>query len=331
MAGRPSSRAADRAGVREVDVTDARRTDVAEVGPGTTLAPYLARVGDVALLSAEQEVDLAKRVQAGLAAAALLDGGAATLADRVGRTLRRVLDEAHRASDLLVRANLRLVISLARRSQGRGLDLPDLIQEGNLGLLKAVERFDPSRGFRFSTYAAWWIRQAITRGLADRGRPVRLPVNAHETLARLRWVEVQLWQELGREPSESELADRLGLRTARLREIRAAADDVASLDAPVGRDGDGTLGSMVADVHAPDPATVAALDATRRAVLEAVARLEERERDVLALRFGLDGSDPCTLEEIGRRYGVTRERIRQIELRGLRKLADRHLDGLLTA
>jgi RNA polymerase primary sigma factor len=316
----------------ETHVTVARRPDeVSEVGPGTTLAPYLARIGDVALLSAAQEVDLAKRVQAGLAAAVLLEGGADGASPEVSGRLRRVVDEAHRASDLLVRANLRLVISLARRSRGRGLDLPDLIQEGNLGLLKAVERFDPSRGFRFSTYAAWWIRQAITRGLADRSRPVRLPVNAHETLARLRWVEVQLWQELGREPTEHELADRLGLRGTRLREIRAAAEDVASLDAPVGRDGDGTLGSLVADTDAPDPAAVVALDATRRAVLEAVARLDERERDVLALRFGLDGSEPCTLEEIGRRYGVTRERIRQIELRGLRKLADRHLDGLLTA
>jgi RNA polymerase sigma factor (sigma-70 family) len=297
-----------------------------EDGPGTTLGPYLARLGDVELLSAERELDLAKRVQAGLAARALLDLGDR---DRTWRRLEAITADAHRAADLLVRANLRLVIALARRFKGRGLELPDLIQEGNLGLLKAVERFDPSRGFRFSTYAAWWIRQAIIRGLADRGRPVRLPVHAHETLAKLRWVELDLWQRLGRDPSEEELAERLGVRLERLREIRQASEDVASLDAPVGAEGDGTLGTLVADLGALDPATVAADDDTRRAVLAAVARLEAREREVLELRFGLHGGEPCTLEEIGQRFGVTRERIRQIELRGLRKLAHRRLDGLL--
>jgi RNA polymerase sigma factor (sigma-70 family) len=295
-------------------------------GPGTTLGPYLARVGDVELLSAEREIDLAKRVQAGIAARALLDVGDP---EHAWRRLDVITEEARRAADLLVRGNLRLVIALARRFRGRGLDLPDLVQEGNLGLLKAVERFDPSRGFRFSTYAAWWIRQAITRGLADRGRPVRLPVHAHETLARLRWVELELWQGLGRDPTEAELADGLGVRVERLREIRHAAEDVASLDAPIGAEGDGTLGTLVPDLRALDPAAVAADDDTRRAVLAAVARLEERERAVLELRYGLTGGEPCTLEEIGQRYGVTRERIRQIELRGLRKLAHRRLDGLL--
>jgi RNA polymerase primary sigma factor len=305
-------------------VTTETRVDP-DGGAGTTLAPYLARVGDVALLTPEEEVDLAKRAQAGLAARTLLEAGELAPTPEV----RSLLAEARRATDELVAANLRLVISLARRYRGRGLDLPDLIQEGNLGLLKAVERFDPSRGFRFSTYAAWWIRQAITRGLADRGRPVRLPVNAHETLAKLRFVEVELWQRLGREPSEQELADRLGLRVARLREIRLAAEDVASLDSPVGGDGEGTLGSLVADASAADPAALAAVDAARAAVQAAVARLDDREREILHLRFGLDGEDPLTLEEIGQRYGVTRERIRQIELRGLRKLAGRHLDELL--
>jgi RNA polymerase sigma factor (sigma-70 family) len=303
-----------------------RTAPAAEDGPGTTLGPYLARLGDIELLSAERELDLAKRVQAGLAAQALLARG-----DRAHtwRQLEAIAAEAQRAADLLVRANLRLVIALARRFKGRGLELPDLIQEGNLGLLKAVERFDPSRGFRFSTYAAWWIRQAITRGLADRGRPVRLPVHAHETLAKLRWVELELWQTLGRDPTEDELAERLGVRLERLREIRQASEDVASLDAPIGADGAGTLGTLVADIGALDPATRAADDDTRRAVHAAVARLEAREREVLELRFGLHGGEPCTLEEIGQRYGVTRERIRQIELRGLRKLAHRRLDGLL--
>jgi RNA polymerase primary sigma factor len=300
----------------------------ADRGPGTTLGPYFARLGDVDLLSAEREVDLAKRVQAGLAVRALLAAEDAAV-PVPGSPAALVFAEAKRAADLLIRGNLRLVIAMAGRFRGRGLDLPDLIQEGNLGLLKAVERFEPSRGFRFSTYAAWWIRQAITRGLAERGRPVRLPVNAHETLARLRWVELELWQEFGRDPTEDELAERLGVRLERLREIRHAADDVASLDAPVGADGGATLGALVPDLAALDPATVAADDDTRRAVQAALAQLDERERHVLELRFGLRGDEPCTLEEIGLRYGVTRERIRQIELRGLRKLAHRRLDGLL--
>jgi RNA polymerase primary sigma factor len=299
-----------------------------EVGPGTTLGPYLARIGDVELLDAEREVDLAKRVQAGIAAQLLLDVSAAG-PHRPRHDLERIRAEANRAADLLVRGNLRLVIALARRFRGRGLDLPDLIQEGNLGLLKAVERFDPTRGFRFSTYAAWWIRQAITRGLADRGRAVRLPVNAHETLSKLRWVELELWQELGREPTEVELAEQLGIRLSRLREIRYATEDVASLDAPIGADAGGTLGALVPDAGALDPAAVATDDDTRQMVLAAVARLEVREREVLELRFGLRGDEPWTLEEIGQRYGVTRERIRQIELRGLRKLAHHRLDGLL--
>jgi RNA polymerase primary sigma factor len=300
----------------------------ADQGPGSTLGPYFARLGDVELLSAEREVDLAKRVQAGLAVRALLAAEDATV-PVPGSPAALVFAEAKRAADLLIRGNLRLVIAMAGRFRGRGLDLPDLIQEGNLGLLKAVERFEPSRGFRFSTYAAWWIRQAITRGLAERGRPVRLPVNAHDTLARLRWVELELWQELGRDPTEDELAERVGVRLERLREIRHAADDVASLDAPVGADGGATLGALVPDLAALDPATVAADDDTRRAVQAALAQLDERERHVLELRFGLRGDEPCTLEEIGLRYGVTRERIRQIELRGLRKLAHRRLDGLL--
>jgi RNA polymerase primary sigma factor len=299
-----------------------------EAGPATTLGPYLAHIGDVELLTPECEVDLAKRVQAGLAATARAAAGGAASAP-FGPDLGAVLAEAARASDLLVRGNLRLVVSLARRFQGRGLDIADLIQEGNLGLLTAVERFDPSRGFRFSTYAAWWIRQAITRGLAARGRPVRLPVNAHETLMKLKWVELDLWQQLGRDPTELELAERLGVKLPRLREIRRAADDVASLDAPIAHEGAGTLGGLVADVGALDPAAVVAAGDARRTLLAALARLEQREREVLELRFGLHGDDPCTLEEIGSRYGVTRERIRQIELRGLRKLAQPRLDGLL--
>ncbi len=294
---------------------------------GTTLTPYLARLGEVDLLDPEQEVDLAKRAHAGVAAQQLLDERQPRGPARA--RLLRIVSEGRTATDLLVRANLRLVVSMARRYRGRGLDLADLIQEGNLGLIKAVERFDYARGFKFSTYAAWWIRQAITRGLADRSRSVRLPVHVHETLVKLRWVELELWQQLEREPTEEELADRLGVQVARLREIRTAAADVASLDAPAGGEGDTTLGTLVPDAGADDPEAVTADGDTRAAVSASLERLEDRERHVLERRFGLTGSEPCTLDEIAQDLGVTRERIRQIEMRALRKLAHLHLDGLL--
>jgi RNA polymerase primary sigma factor len=292
----------------------------------TTLGPYLAHVGDVALLSAEEEVDLAKRACSGLAAGAIL---ARSPRDEVGQHLIRVREDGIRATDRLIRANLRLVVSMARRYRGRGLDLPDLIQEGNLGLIKAVERFDHTRGFRFSTYAAWWIRQAITRGLADRGRAVRLPVHAHETLVKLRWVELELWQQFGREPNETELAEELDVSVERLRDIRAAGADLASLDAPAGADGDRNLSSVIADPGAADPERTAAAADARSSVLAAVERLDERERRVLELRYGLHDGLPRTLDDVGAIFGVTRERVRQIELRALRKLAHRRLDELL--
>jgi RNA polymerase primary sigma factor len=294
---------------------------------GTTLSPYLARVGEVDLLTPEQEVDLAKRALAGRLARELVERGGLTPRQRA--LVRSIAVDGSRAADLLVRANLRLVVSMARRYRGRGLDLPDLIQEGNLGLMKAVERFEHTRGFRFSTYAAWWIRQAISRGLADRSRAVRLPIHAHEALVKLRWVELDLWQELEREPTEEELAARMGLKLTRLREIRTAAEEVASLDAPAGEEGDATLGTLVPDAGAVDPSQAAATNDARDVIHDALERLDERERFVLERRFGLVDGQVRTLDEVGRELGVTRERVRQIELRGLRKLAHRHLDDLL--
>jgi RNA polymerase sigma factor (sigma-70 family) len=295
---------------------------------GTTLGPYLARIGEVPLLSPEGEVDLAKRARAGVLARAMLTPPARPSPERRARLLR-VVAEGERASDLLVRANLRLVVSMANRYRGRGLDLADVIQEGNLGLLKAVERFDHARGFRFSTYASWWIRQSITRGLADRGRAVRLPVHAHETLVKLAWVELELFQRLGREPTEPELAEALGVRVERLRDIRAAGRTLRSLDAPSGPNGEHDLGSTLPDRSAVDPAQLAASPDVRATLLAAMARLELRERTVLELRFGILDGQSRTLDQIGEVFGVTRERIRQIELRGLRKLAHRRLDHLL--
>jgi RNA polymerase sigma factor (sigma-70 family) len=309
----------------------------------TTLSWYLELVGRTPLRTAEEEIDLAKRVRAGRVASGLLglDGSDAashgTPASpplerprdpaRVAR-LRRAVREGRRATTVLVEANLRLVVSMARRYQGRGLEYPDLIQEGNLGLLTAVERYDPGRGFRFSTYASWWIRQGIVRGLASRGRAVRLPVHAYEVVGRIRQVEVDLWQRRGRLPSEAELAFEVGVTVARLREIRRASRDLVSLDKPIGQDGDSTLGAMMVD-ETLGPEGLLARAATAGMVETALRSLCGRDREVLQRRFGLAGHEPHTLEEIGGHLGVTRERIRQIELRALDRLARTAPDGLV--
>lgn len=303
---------------------------------GTTLTPYLSRVGAVALLTAEQEVDLAKRVAAGVALASIEAAASDVAGTPPGRSTSRlstdaattVAAEAVRAADMLVRSNLRLVVSLARRHQGRGLDLADIVQEGNLGLMKAVERFDHTRGFRFSTYAAWWIRQAITRGIADRSRTVRLPVHAHELVSKLRWVELDLWQRTGREPTEGELAAALGTTVERLRLLRDANAHPTSLDAAPSDDGP-SVGERLADPAAVDPIRRLAAEEVQRDVAAALDLLDTRERTVLELRYGLVDGVPRTLEDIGRHLGVTRERVRQIEIRALRKLQAGGLGGRL--
>jgi RNA polymerase sigma factor (sigma-70 family) len=303
-----------------------------------TLSWYLELVGRTPLRTAEEEIDLAKRVRAGSAAARLLAHRGLGRGDGTGRLapaevarLRRVVREGRRSTAVLIEANLRLVVSMAKRYRGRGLDLPDLVQEGNLGLITAVERYDPGRGFRFSTYASWWIRQAIVRGLATRGRPVRLPVHAYEVLSRLRQAELDLWQQHGRSPTEAELAAAVGLTTTRLREIRRASRDLISLDRPVGEDGDTTLGALMADVDAPGPDERLLADATMGLIEAALASLRPRDREVLERRFGLAGRRPQTLEEIGSDFGLTRERIRQIELRALDRLARTSRGGLVDA
>ncbi|HEX2028595.1 MAG TPA: RNA polymerase sigma factor [Nitriliruptorales bacterium] len=280
---------------------------------------YLNAIGKTALLTAEEEVDLAKRDQAGVAARDMLGHGGA-LPPRRRALLRQIDRDGRRAQDHMVRANLRLVVSVARRYRGRGLDLLDLIQEGNLGLMRAVEKFDHTKGYKFSTYATWWIRQALTRGLADKSRVLRLPVHVHETLGKMRWAELDLVQQLGREPSEGELAEAMDMTLERLRDIRSAARDLLSLDTPVGEDGDTTMGHLVADDDAVDPESAAAFTLTRHLVRDVLGTLNERERGVVMLRFGLLDGECRTLEEVGARYGVTRERIRQIEAKTLTKL-----------
>ncbi|MGH3440585.1 MAG: sigma-70 family RNA polymerase sigma factor [Nitriliruptorales bacterium] len=281
---------------------------------------YLSAIGKTPLLSAEEEVDLSKRDQAGELARDLLNHGNGALSPRQRAMLRQIDKDGRRAQDHMVRANLRLVVSVARRYRGRGLDLLDLVQEGNLGLMRAVEKFDHTKGYKFSTYATWWIRQALTRGLADKSRVLRLPVHVHETLGKMRWAELDLVQQFGRDPTEAELADAMDMTIERLRDIRQAARDLLSLDTPVGEDGDATMGALVADDDAPDPEGVAAFTLTKDLVADVLSTLNERERGVVMLRFGLLDGECRTLEEVGAEYGVTRERIRQIEAKTLTKL-----------
>jgi len=294
------------------------------VAPSTTdgVRQYLNAIGQVDLLTAEEEVDLAKRFHAGLAAADQLATRELSLERRA--QLKRLVREGKRAQERLVTANLRLVVSIARRYLGRGLSLLELVQEGNLGLMRGVEKFDHAKGYKFSTYATWWIRQALTRGTANKARAVRLPVHVHELVAKVRRTEFELLQVLGRDATDDEVADTLGLTVPRLRELRLAGREITSLDRAVGEDGDLTLGELVHDLDAPDPERCAATELARREVHRTLAQLHERERGVMELRYGLTGQDPCTLEEIGEHYGVTRERIRQIERTVLAKL--RHPD-----
>jgi RNA polymerase sigma factor (sigma-70 family) len=278
---------------------------------------YLNAIGRVPLLTAEEEVDLSKRYRAGLEAKDRLCR-AATPTERA--RLRRLIEDGARAQERLVTANLRLVVSVARRYLGRGLSLLELVQEGNLGLMRGVEKFDHTKGYKFSTYATWWIRQALTRGTANKARAVRLPVHVHELVAKVRRTEFELLQEFGREPTDTEVAESLGLTEVRLHELRLAGREITSLDRTVGEDGETTLGELVRDDDAPDPEQLASDLLARREVSNALEQLHERERGVLELRYGLTGDEPRTLEEIGALYGVTRERIRQIEKNTLAKL-----------
>ncbi|MFA9446820.1 RNA polymerase sigma factor RpoD/SigA [Egicoccus sp. AB-alg6-2] len=307
-----------------LEVVDDLTGDVAPPPPtlltSTTdgVRQYLNAIGRVALLTAEEEVDLAKRYHAGVAAKQAL--GADDLPPDTLALLRRLTEDGARAQERLVTANLRLVVSVARRYLGRGLSLLELVQEGNLGLMRGVEKFDHTKGYKFSTYATWWIRQALTRGTANKARAVRLPVHVHELVAKVRRTEFELLQVLGREPTDAEVADDLGLSLERLRELRLAGREITSLDRSIGEDGDATLGDLVADDDAEDPERVATAGMARQEVVLALEGLHERERGVLELRYGLLGEEPRTLEEIGELYGVTRERIRQIEKKTLAKL-----------
>ena len=253
---------------------------------------YLKEIGKVPLLSADEEIKLAQRMEEG--------------------------DEA--AKKKLAEANLRLVVSIAKRYVGRGMQFLDLIQEGNLGLIKAVEKYDYRKGFKFSTYATWWIRQAITRAIADQARTIRIPVHMVETINKLVRVQRQLLQELGREPSPEEIADNMDIPVERVREIQKISQEPVSLETPIGEEEDSHLGDFIQDDNVPVPAEAAASTLLKEQLVEVLGTLTEREQKVLRLRFGMDDGRARTLEEVGKEFNVTRERIRQIEAKALRKL-----------
>jgi RNA polymerase primary sigma factor len=281
---------------------------------------YLKEIGKVSLLTAEQEVYLAKRIEAGEFARQQLDDPDAELSDEARKGVAELVVDGHVAKKSLIEANLRLVVSIAKRYVGRGMLFLDLIQEGNLGLIRAVEKFDYTKGFKFSTYATWWIRQAITRAIADQARTIRIPVHMVETINNVMRVQRQMVQDLGRDPSVEELAEKVEMTPARVREIMRISQEPVSLETPVGEEDDSHLGDFIEDQEAIAPADAAARALLHEAVSEALDELTERERRVVCLRFGLEDGQARTLEEVGREFGVTRERIRQIESKTLAKL-----------
>ncbi len=284
---------------------------------------YLKQIGKVALLNAEQEVDLAKRIEAGLYAAERLrraEDSTDKLSPQLRRDLRWIVRDGERAKNHLLEANLRLVVSLAKRYTGRGMPFLDLIQEGNLGLIRAVEKFDYTKGFKFSTYATWWIRQAITRAMADQARTIRIPVHMTEVINKLGSIQRDLLQDLGREPTPEELAREMDITPEKVLEIQHYAREPISLDQTIGDEGDSQLGDFIEDSQA-----VVAVDAVSFTLLQdqlrsVLATLSEREASIIRLRFGLTDGQPRTLDEISHVHGVTRERIRQIETKTMAKL-----------
>jgi RNA polymerase primary sigma factor len=298
-------------------------------GSADPVRMYLKEIGRVALLTGPQEVAIAKRIESGTFAAERLAEvevlGATSDLDAVELAqLQRRVSDGDDAKDELIQANLRLVVSIAKRYVGRGMQFLDLIQEGNLGLMRAVEKFDYTKGFKFSTYATWWIRQAITRAIADQARTIRIPVHMVESINKVHRVQRQMVQELEREPTVEELAERVGITTDRVREIQRISLDPLSLDSPVGEEDDSNLADFIEDSAAESPSDVAARRMLGNAVLEALDELNEREKAVVRMRFGLDDGQARTLEEVGREFGVTRERIRQIESKTLAKLRHPH-------
>ncbi|MEO6790477.1 MAG: RNA polymerase sigma factor [Ornithinibacter sp.] len=306
--------------IRDDDEDDAPAQQV--VTAGATADPvkdYLKQIGKVALLNAEQEVELAKRIEAGLFSEEKLNSG-----DKIDMKLKRELwwiaQDGKKAKNHLLEANLRLVVSLAKRYTGRGMLFLDLIQEGNLGLIRAVEKFDYTKGYKFSTYATWWIRQAITRAMADQARTIRIPVHMVEVINKLARVQRQMLQDLGREPTPEELAKELDMTPEKVVEVQKYGREPISLHTPLGEDGDSEFGDLIEDSEAVVPADAVSFTLLQEQLHSVLDTLSEREAGVVSMRFGLADGQPKTLDEIGKVYGVTRERIRQIESKTMSKL-----------
>ncbi|WP_418722554.1 RNA polymerase sigma factor RpoD [Enorma sp.] len=290
---------------------------------GDPVRMYLKEIGKVDLLTAADEVDLAMKIEAGLDATDKLeaaDRGELSLTRAEMRRLSRVEQVGLEAKQALISANLRLVVSIAKRYVGRGMLFLDLIQEGNLGLIRAVEKFDYEKGFKFSTYATWWIRQAITRAIADQARTIRIPVHMVETINKLVRVQRQLLQDLGRDPTPEEIGEEMGISADRVREIQKISQEPVSLETPIGEEEDSQLGDFIEDSQAVVPPDAASFSMLQEQLSQVLDSLADRERKVIELRFGLVDGNPRTLEEVGRVFGVTRERIRQIESKTLAKL-----------
>jgi RNA polymerase primary sigma factor len=281
---------------------------------------YLGQIGKVVLLNAGQEVELAKRIEAGLFAEQKLAEGSRNLSTDARIDLEQVAEDGRKAKNHLLEANLRLVVSLARRYTGHGMLFLDLIQEGNIGLIRGVEKFDYTRGYKFSTYATWWIRQAISRAMADQARTIRLPAHMVEVVSRLARVQRQMLQDLGREPTPAELAAGLEMTPETLIEVQKYAREPISLHIPLGEDGDSELGDLIEDSEAIEPGEAVSFTLLQEQLQSVLGTLSEREAGVVSMRFGLADGQPRTLDEIGKVYGVTRERIRQIESKILSKL-----------
>jgi RNA polymerase primary sigma factor len=307
--------------VDEDRVRARREVDMALKAPtNDPVRMYLKEIGRVALLTAQEEVSLAQRIEAGVLADERLEKEAETLSDDERIELRWNSSDGARAKRHLVEANLRLVVSIAKRYVGRGMAFLDLIQEGNLGLIRAVEKFDYTKGYKFSTYATWWIRQAITRAIADQARTIRIPVHMVETINKLLRIQRQLLQDLGREPTAEEIGEQMELPPEKVREIQKISQEPVSLETPIGEEEDSHLGDFIEDSEAVVPLERASFRLLQEQLESVLHTLSEREKEVIRLRFGLIDGQPCTLEEVGKKFGVTRERIRQIESKTLSKL-----------
>ena len=289
-------------------------------GTSDTVRLYLKEIGRVSLLTGEDERELAQRIESGQMALERMASAEVELPKWERRRLQRIVGDGEVARAQLIQANLRLVVSIAKRYVGRGMLLLDLVQEGNLGLMRAVEKFDHTKGFKFSTYATWWIRQAITRAIADQSRTIRIPVHMVENMNRVIRAKRQLHQELEREPTIDELAARVQLEPDRVRELLRISLDPLSLDSPIGEEDESNLGDFIEDSSTDGPADAATRVMLTQAVGAVLGELSEREQEIVRLRFGLDGGQAKTLEEVGKEFGVTRERIRQIEAKTLAKL-----------